>query len=329
MMKRIALCLVILATASVASAEMVEAIVARVGDRIITRSEYIERLRSELKDIENTAPPERIDEIKKQRSQGILDDMISELLIRERADQIGITVSDQEVRQSIERLKDQYGIKSDEDFEQSLEQAGMSRTQMEARLRETLRSNKLFGRELRARAQLTDRELRKRYDREKERYRLPERAKVREIIILIPEDADAPQIEELEARAKRANERALAGEPFESLVAEYSEAPSKEQGGDIGIVSKGELLPALDGGVFSPDATSIVGPIRTRFGFHILSVDERLPSEIPAFDEIKERLREEESEAAFQRDLDAYLENLKNEALVVVHEDQIPTLSDL
>lgn len=326
MMKKYALLLtlVLLCTTTMVSAEIVEAIVARVGDRIITRTDFLERLDRELREVEANTPPDRREAVKEKRRQDLLDDMISELLIRDRADQIGITITDREVNDAVDQLKSQYGIETDEAFEASLEQAGMTRTQMEERLRETLRSNKLFSRELRSRSQLADKDLRKRYEREKERYRLPERAEVREIILLIPEDADASNVARLEARAKEAWERATSGEAFDALVAEYSEAPSKQDAGKIGIVSKGELLPALDSGVFASDAGAIIGPIRTRFGFHILSIDQRLPSEVPAFDEIKETLRQEESEAAFQRDLEAYLDNLRTVIFVDVNEDQIP-----
>lgn len=316
--------LVLLCSVTIASAEVVEAIVARVGDRIITRTEFQNRLDRELAEVEANAPPDRVAAIKERRRDELLEEMISELLIRERAEQIGITITDQEVSEAINQLKSQYGITTDEEFEASLSQAGMTPAQMEARLRETLRSNKLFSRELRSRSQLSDRELRKRYERERERYRLPERAEVREIIVLIPEDAEAQQIEQLEARAQQAYERATGGEQFEALVGEYSEAPSKADAGKIGIVTRGELLPTLDSGVFASDAGAIVGPIRTRFGFHILSVDNRLASEVPPFDEIKERLRQEQSDAAFQRDLEAYLENLRNQIFVVVHEERIP-----
>lgn len=316
--------LVLLCSATIASAEIVEAIVARVGDRIITRTEFQKRLDREIAEIEANAPADRVEAIRERRRKELLEEMISELLIRDRAEQIGIAVTDQEVDQAINQLKNQYGITTDEEFEASLAQAGMTPAQMETRLRETLLSNKLFSRELRSRSQLSDKELRKRYEREKERYRLPERAEVREIIVLIPENADAQQIEQLEARAKQAYERAAAGDDFELLVGEYSEAPSKAEAGSIGVISRGELLPTLDSGVFASDAGAIVGPIRTRFGFHILSVDNRLPSEVPPFDEIKEKLREEESEASFQRDLKAYLDNLRTQTFVVVHEDMIP-----
>src|SRR5206468_4887172 len=127
---------------------------------------------------------------------------------------------------------------------------------MEARLRETLLMNKVFGRELRGREELTDKELRERYDREKERYRLPERAHLREIVILRPENAA-----QVDAARQRANEIATRSksEDFAKLASEVSEAGTKTRGGDLGEVARGELLPDLDNAVFNSAAGTVIG----------------------------------------------------------------------
>src|SRR5206468_12154222 len=104
---------------------------------------------------------------------------------------------------------------------------------MEARLRETLLMNKVFGRELRGREEMTDKELRERYDREKERYRLPERAHLREIVILRPENSA-----QVDAARQRANDVAKRSktEDFAKVASEVSEAGTKTKGGDLGDV---------------------------------------------------------------------------------------------
>ncbi len=76
----------------------------------------------------------------------------------------------------------------------------------------------------------------------------------------------------------------------------------------------------LDGGVFRSDAGAIVGPIETRFGYHVLKVDQRLPSEVPGFDMIKDRLRREASEETYQRDYKTYIEKLRSDAFVEIRE---------
>lgn len=307
------------------ASQIVEAIVARVGDRIITRSDYLVRLDRTLQEIEQNLPADRVEQEKKKAREELLDNMINELLIKDRADRLGLRITQAQVDEAIERLKSQYGIETEEQFLASLTQSGLTRQQMEDRLRDTLISNQLFARELRSRSQLEDRELRKRYEREKEQYRLPERARVREIVLLRPEDGSAGEAGQL---AEEIAGRARAGEDFLELVATYSQAPSKQDQGDLGIVSRGELLGPLDDGIFKADASSplgsIVGPVMTRFGYHVLRVEERLPSEIPPFEVVKDRLRQEESDETFQRDLQAYLDSLRANAFVRVNPEVIP-----
>ena len=110
-------------------------------------------------------------------------------------------MSNEEIKDAIARLKEQYNIKTDAQFEESLKSSGLTRPEMEARLRDTILTNKVFARELRSREELSDKELRERYDREKEHYRLPERAHLREIVIPRPDNASAA-----DAMSKRVDE---------------------------------------------------------------------------------------------------------------------------
>ena len=319
----ISLLLTLLLTVPGYSAEQVEAIVARVGDRIITRSQYDARLREGFAELERTVPPQELTTRKQDLKRNLINEMLSELLIKDRADRIGLTVSPNEVKEAVDRLKAQYGIESDEKFNESLKGSGLTRPEMEGRLRDTLLTNKVFSRELRSRQDLSDKELRERYEREKEQYRLPERARLREIVLVVPEGADQSAAEALSQKAQTIAESAKASSDFAALAKESSDSPSKEQGGEIGVVSRGEMQPALDVAVFNATAGSVVGPIQGRSGFHIVKVEERLPSEIPSFDSIKERLRREADEETFQRDYKSYIERLRKEAFVQVYEDRL------
>jgi peptidyl-prolyl cis-trans isomerase C len=303
---------------------LLEAVVARVGDRIITRSQFEHRLNAGLQEIERTALPSEIAPAQAKFRSELLNEMLSELLIKDRADRLNISVSPAEITDALNRLKSQYGFSSDEEFQQSLERSGLSRSEMESRLRDSLLTNKVFARELRSRADLSDRELRLRYDREKEQYRRPERARVREIIV-IPEDWTRPvTVEEARQKAAAAAEKGRQGGDFAALAREVSDSPSKEAGGDLGVLARGELITLLDQAVFAAPAGTIVGPIETRSGFHVLRVEERLPSEVPGFDEVKDQLRKDASEETFQRDYKAYIERLRKEAFLQVNENNLP-----
>jgi peptidyl-prolyl cis-trans isomerase SurA len=323
-MKRVAIAAFVLSAAfSLSAAEMVETILVRVGDRVVTRSQYIKRFNEMKDEISRAVAPDQVAAKTAELKSALLNEMLNELLLKDRADRLNLTVSRSEIDDAVGRLKKQYGIENDSQFNDSLRKSGLTRADMEAKMRDSILTNKLFARELKSREDLTDRELRERYDREKETYRLPERARVREIILLIPAGADAQTVAAIRSRAEEATAKAKSDD-FAKAVAAYSEAPSKNKGGDLGIINRGELLPALDSAVFSANAPAVLGPIETKVGFHTLKVEERLPSEVPPFDGVKDKLRKEATEETFQRDLKAYVDKLRKDAFIQIHEDRLP-----
>jgi peptidyl-prolyl cis-trans isomerase SurA len=317
----------ITATAAVA-ADLVEAVVIRVGDRIITRSQYQRRLRDGYAEIDQTAPAgvpaAQLAEKKAAFKKVLTDELVAELLIKDRADRLNLTVSPDEVQDAVKRMKDQYGIKTDAQFEDSLKQSNMTRAEMEARMRDTILSNKVFGRELRPREDMSDTELRKRYDAEKERYRLPERAHLREIVVLRPENP--MQVDKAREHANELAAQARAAADFALLAKTASEAPTKDKGGDLGEVKRGELLPELDKAVFNATSGTVLGPIESKTAWHIIKVEQRLPSEVPAFESVKDRLRRDASDETWQRDYKSYIDNLRKDAFIQVFEANIPTV---
>jgi len=322
-MKRIvSATLIALAASTLGAAELVEAIVVRVGDRVVTRTQYAQRLRDGITELEQTAPADKLAARKDELKKAMVNDLIAELLIKDRADRLGLTISEAEIKDAVVRLKQQYGITTDEQFEQSLKSSGMSRRDMENRLRDTLLTNKVFARELRSRDELTDRELRERYDREKERYRLPERAHLRAIVIQKPEDPAAA--EKMRLRAEALAQEARTTGDFAKLAASAPENAMKDKGGDMGDVARGELLPDLDRAVFNANSGAVLGPIATKSGWHIIKVEQRLPSEVPGFDTIKDRLRKDAGDDAFQRDYKAYIERLRKDAYIQINEQNVP-----
>ena len=325
MKKSILIVLTMLFPAVLTAAEVVEAVVARVGDRIITRSEYLRRLDQGYREIRQTAASAA--EVEAQQAKlrdTLINDMLAELLLKDRADRMQLTVTEQELNEAVEVMKQRYGITTDDELRASLESAGLTPDQMKARLRETILTNKVFARELRGRNEIDDKELRLRYEREKERYRLPERAEVREIV-LATADMEPGILEQRRRLAEEVAEKARNGVDFARLALDYSDSPTREKGGELGIVEKGELLQALDLAVFAAPAGTIAGPVETQYGLHILKVEKRIPSEVPGFEAVRQRLRQEADEETFQRDYKAYIEGLRKDAFIKIFEENIPT----
>ncbi len=324
MKKTILILVLALCTFSASAAQVLEGIVVRVGDRIVTRSQYERRLSDLFAEIDAAGRPEQAPTAKETARNNLVNELISELLIKDRADRLGLSVTDAEVKEAVSRLKQQYNISTDEQFDASLQQSGLTRGEMEARLRDTLITNKVFSRELRNRNELTDPELRERYNREKERYRLPERAHLREIVVLKPEGDPAKEAEATQRANEIAEAARKAGTDFANLATTMSESATRDKGGDLGEVAKGDLVAELDKAVFTAPSGAIVGPIESRSAWHIVRVEQRLPSEVPAFESIKDRLRKDASEETFQRDYRVYIENLRKDAFIQINDEMIP-----
>ena len=321
MKKTLLVLIATVAATTVTAAQLVEAIAIRVGDRIVTKTQFDKRLHDAYAELEQTVPAAQLAAKKDEVRKNLPNDLIAELLIKDRADRLGLSVSPDELKDAIGRLKQQYGITTDQQFEESLEKSGLTRADMEARLRDTLLTNKVFARELRSREELTDRELRERYDREKEHYRLPERARLREIVIPRPDNAAAA--EQMEKRVEQIAADARVAPDFAKFASAVPESVTKDKGGDMGEVARGELLPDLDKAVFNSQAGVILGPISTKSGWHILKVESRLPSEVPAFESVKDKLRRDVSDETFQRDYKAYIERLRKDAFIQINDQNL------
>ena len=106
------------------------------------------------------------------------------------------------------------------------------------------------------------------------KFRTPQGAKVRHIFIRAPEGADTAQKDAARARANRILAEARAGKDFAELAKKHSDDPSAAQGGDVGWLTKGQMLAALDQAVFGLPEGGISDVIETAAGYHIVKVEE-------------------------------------------------------
>ncbi|KFZ38493.1 peptidylprolyl isomerase [Shewanella mangrovi] len=70
--------------------------------------------------------------------------------------------------------------------------------------------------------------------------------------------------------AEKLKQRIAKGEDFGLLAKRYSQCPSKKRGGDLGEFGPGQMVKAFDDVVFKKPVLEVHGPIKTRFGFHLI-----------------------------------------------------------
>jgi peptidyl-prolyl cis-trans isomerase D len=140
-----------------------------------------------------------------------------------------------------------------------------------------------------AQATVTDAALKEYYEENKARYTQPGRRHARHILIAATGDDKAD-----EAKARRAYERAAAGEDFAKLARELSDdTGSKESGGDLGNAERADFVGPFGDAVWSMKPGEIRGPVKTEFGWHVIKLESASPETVRSFEEVRAELEPE------------------------------------
>ncbi|AEH44900.1 PpiC-type peptidyl-prolyl cis-trans isomerase [Thermodesulfatator indicus DSM 15286] len=172
--------------------------------------------------------------------------------------------------------------------------------------------------------QVSDKELKSYYEKNKAKFQEPEEVRARHILIQVPQNASKEEVKKAYEKAQKIRERLLKGEDFAKLAKEYSDDPgTKDKGGELGFFSRGQMIKEFEDAAFSLKPGEISKPIRTPFGFHIIQVEEKkVPKEKP-FEEVKAKVKEEYINQKQKEALQQALKELKAKYKVKIYTDKL------
>jgi len=298
------LALGLIAQASILSAAQVEdGIVAIVNSDLIMLSEIKRELAPERERIQKEYRGDTLARRLKSAEYMALTSMIERKLQLQEAKVRGVTVTDQEVLQTISRMK-QQGEAID-----ATNPADMKN------VREQLTLFRVVDREVRSGVMVADSDMKRYFQEHRDRFALSEEYTLSQILIKprSPDyTADAKEkVREVMARLKQ-------GEPFEDLALRFSDGPNASQGGHLGLVRQGELLPGIERAIATLVPGGISDMIETSEGFHIVRLEDKKPKQFRPYEEVRNEIRglvfQQKSEDAFQ----SWLGNLKNKAYIEI-----------
>jgi peptidyl-prolyl cis-trans isomerase D len=114
----------------------------------------------------------------------------------------------------------------------------------------------------------------------------------RHIIFLADENAEEQVVADKLKEAMVVYEKAAAGEPFDELAKTYSEGPTRDEGGYLGVFKKGDMVAPFADKAFSMQAGEVSEPVRTRFGWHIIKVENVNPAEHRSLEAAADTIRD-------------------------------------
>jgi peptidyl-prolyl cis-trans isomerase SurA len=306
--------------ATASEGKVVEEIVARVNNEVITRSEYehskVTSAEDAKNDCQNRCTPEQLNARIEDLQKNALRDLIDQSLLVQRAKDMGISVEPEVIKQ-LDQIRIENKLASMEALEQAVSGQGMNWEDFKNNIRTGLLTKKVISSEVGSHINVPKEEIQKYYDEHKAEFMRPEQVVLRSIEINTT-GKDEAEVAELKKKADTALKRIQDGEDFGEIAKRFSDGSTARQGGYLGEYKRGELSKELEDTVFAMKRNGLTPVMETKQGFLIMQVlehyDEGEQPLAKVANEIEGKLYNQHLEPAL-RD---YLKTLREESYVVI-----------
>ncbi|MFQ5817787.1 MAG: peptidylprolyl isomerase [Terriglobia bacterium] len=321
-MKRVLLISLMLVTppALAADREVLEEIVVRVNDQIITRTELEQQRRELRRELQQRLRGEEFDQAYHDRELHLLRDMIDQLLLVQRGREMGLSVEADLIKR-LDSIREEMGLKSLEELERAVGAQGVSFEDFRSRIRNNILTNQVIQRMVAGRVLINRDEVVGYYETHKDEFRRPESYRLREILISTENRTD----EEARARAQEVLDKIRQGEKFDELAKQYSDAPTGEAGGELGEFARGQLAPEIEAAVSHLLDGAVSDVLLTRRGYLLLQLVEHVPAGVPALEKVEHQIRDRIYMQKVQPNLRKVLNELREQAYVEVKPGYVDT----
>lgn len=221
----------------------------------------------------------------------VLDRLIAEKAQIHHARDTGIRADDASVDQAELNLAQQNRVDVAE-LRRRLASEGVPPARLREELRNQILLQRVRERELDSRVKVTDAEV-SQFIREQQESTHVGALEINlgHVLVAVPEGANAAQISALQARAQRVSERARAGADFAALAQEFSDAPERASGGQLGLRNAERYPPLFVEATQKLGVGGVAGPLRSGAGFHVLKVLEKRQGGVPGASVIQSHAR--------------------------------------
>lgn len=322
---------------------IVDEIIARVNDQIITRAQFDRAQQSQLQEMKQEFPNDW--QSRWQTAQkDVLRELIDEQLLMQKGKDLGITGETETVKQ-LNKMRQQMGLPTMQALEDEAKKQGVSFEDYKESIRTRVVTQQVIGQEVGSKigSSITAQEIQSFYDQHKQEMSGPEEITLSEILVSIHPKAASPDktaqndtsdttdktdeqnkpedpalIAKAEAKAKLIYTQLKTGAKFDDVAKKESDGPTAAQGGPLGTFKKGELAKEFEDATMSLKPGDFTQPMRTKQGFLILKVDDHRPAGIPPLKEVEDKIRE----AIYAKKLEPaardYLKKLREQAYIEI-----------
>jgi peptidyl-prolyl cis-trans isomerase SurA len=293
---------------------VLEDVVARVNDQIITRTEYEAAEEQMLKEAQqqNATQAQLDDEL-----HDLLRDMIDEQLLLSKGKELGIT-GDAETMRQLDDLRKRNNFATMEELQKAAAQQGVSFEDFKQHIKDQVIRQQVVRDEVGQRLHMTQGAEQAYYAAHAQEFAVPEQVHLSEILITTPDNPTDAEIAAAQAKADAVAAKLKAGANFADLAKTASGGPTASAGGELGDFKRGTLGDVLENATFPLPVGANTAPIRTRQGFVILHVDSHQAAGVPPLATVEEQVQQAMYFDQLAPALRTYLTKARDDAYVEV-----------
>jgi len=315
--------------------------VAKVGEKVIKESDYQKRLKDYAAQFglsEDKTDPTTWNDFKLD----VLDYLVTYEIAVQKAPAYGVSVTDDEVQKEIDSVLQIYFNGDKGAFEEALKEKGTTYEAWEQNYRESMLLQKVYDKVTENVTEVPEEEVQAYYDSHKDQFHVEETRTARHILIAprgkstgttsssqststtaAPTDADW---EKALATAKMVRALLASGGDWKELAAKYSDdSGTADNGGELGDVVAGEMVPEFDEALFSLQLNEISQPVKTTYGYHIIQVTAINPARDLTLDEVRSEIENTLLNQKKSEVWKKWIEDTKVELKVIYRKDMQPT----
>ena len=299
--------------------------VAKVGDATITQEQFDAKMKEIVAQLKEKAPDKAKDpDTYKLLEQRVLDYMVTLKIAEAKAASLKVAVTDKDIQDQVDQAMVMFG-NDQAKFDAALKQENITLEQLKASFRERTLLTKV-AEAVTKDVSVPAAEIQKYYDEHKDEFKQDEARTARHILFApgggTPDAAgtytDAQWADAL-AKAEKARQEIVNGADFAAKAKELSNDPTtKDQGGDLGVVQKGTMVPEFETSVFGLKKGDISQPVKTQYGYHLIEVTDITPAKQQTFDEVKAQIETQLVDPKKAAAWDAWLAKIKTELKLVL-----------
>ncbi len=268
---------------------------------------------------EQELPEEVVDQQKQQLRGQILDHLIAEELLQQKAEEEGVQADREDALEHLKTIGSQQQPPMElDDIREMVVASGQDFDDLVDEIKDQLGPQKLLEKQFDDQIEISEDEAKQYYQQNEQQFSTPEQVQAKHILI-DAEQPDAGQQAE-QVRAQIVEQDA----DFEELAQEHSACPSGQQGGDLGYFSQGQMVPEFEQEAFALEEGQISEVVETQFGYHVIKVEEHQEGSVVPFEEAEPQIEQTLSQQQQAELADNYIDELLEQADIEYPEGKEP-----